>query len=165
MANVTTVNSLTDKASATTRVRGRQGTTKERKDRSVRGRFSHDGWLRQTMPCLIDSLCQKLYENGRGTGDKPYVEYEDRKQFCAEYADLVIDQRRVSVMQQRVRDLDEVLAVAVRDGRVVIRNAFYGRRLVIELSMSERAKQDAASAAREAEQRDKWLERRRAKGR
>lgn|GEM_PF-1988442 len=140
--------------SAKFRGRGAAGALRSK---DYRVQFSHNEWRSRAMPRMVDALCAKMFQGKDGRI------YETRRQFCDEFADLVIDQRKVRNRERRVRDLDEVLSAAEKAGRVVVRNAGRGRVGVV-LSHSEWEVQRNLAEMDEAAHDRKWRARRGRKG-
>ena len=127
------------------------GTTKERKKKSRRQTFEQ--WLFGALPFMVDSLCRKMYENEYQNA------FASREAFCDEYADLVVDKRRVKSPSDRADVLDRVLTHAESSGRVDI--VSQGRKRVgIQLSEQEWTRQRRQAKSRTSEHDEKWRARR-----
>ena len=129
--------------------------TKERKRKASR-RPTDRQWLFGALPGMVDSLCRKMYENEFSSS------YSGRDEFCKEYADLVVDQRRVKGPVERVSLLERVLSIAENNGRVDIISGS-SRSVGIYLSDEEHKRQRQQAKERDLQGREKWQVRRRRK--
>lgn len=111
------------------------------------------------MPCLVDALCLKMYE------DKRLGSYADRDEFCHAYGELLIDTRKVTTIPQRTRDLKVVLQFAELEGRILVVDRDRFGRTLINLSEDEAILQKQLAEDREQEEERKRIERRRRNGR
>lgn len=132
----------------------RSNTSKERRPKTSR-RPTYQQWLFSEMPRMVDRLCQKMYENEFRNG------YASRDEFCREFADLVVDQRRVKGPVERANLLERVLSIAEANGRVDISGT--RRKLSIFLSDKEWKQQRKQAKTRGNKSREKWEARRRRK--
>lgn len=126
-------------------------TTKEQKSKRTR-RPTYQEWLFGALPGMVDNLCRKMYENkSQGT-------FASREAFCAEYADLVVDQRRVKSPSDRADVLGRALHIAENTGRIDIVDQ--GRRRVeVMLADAELTRQHREAKARASRSDAKWHER------
>jgi hypothetical protein len=126
-------------------------TTKERKPKRTR-RPTYQEWLFGALPGMVDNLCRKMYEN------ESRNVFASREAFCAEYADLVVDQRRVKSPSDRVRVLDRALRIAENTGRIDIVDQGR-RRVTVMLADAEWTNQRREAKGRANRNSQKWHER------
>jgi PHD/YefM family antitoxin component YafN of YafNO toxin-antitoxin module len=136
--------------------RSGRGTTpkKERKTKKSR-RPTYEQWLEGEMPGMVDKLCRVMYET------EVRNSYGSRADFCIEYADVVIDRRRVKGPVERMKLLEQLLDITEDAGRVDITHR--RRQVSIFLSDAEWKMQRRQATERNAKSREKWRERRRRK--
>lgn len=126
-------------------------TTKEQKPKRTR-RPTYQEWLFGALPGMVDNLCRKMYEN------ESRNVFASREAFCAEYADLVVDQRRVKSPSDRARVLDRALHIAENDGRIDIVDQGR-RRVTVMLADAEWTNQRRQAKVRATRSDQKWRDR------
>lgn len=106
---------------------------------------------------MVDRLCLQLFENSFP------VDFNDRRDFCVQIANHVVNHRKVRNLPQRVCDLEFALDKAVEEGRILVHQQCGRTRIV--LSDDEKEYQTQLAQERKEANEAKKLERRRRNGR